>query len=192
MRRVVRVGSAVILCSALVTACSDTSTDRVAPAGGTASPGATAATDRPSPGASGGPAVGAVPDSDLPELEGYTYARAGDVPDTVPGLDPEFVAGYVGRAVLRDGDRAGVVQLVRLRRTAEASDFADAFVRRYAQTGDFESERLAGRRVRTTSLLRGRPGGLVTWLDGRDLVLVYAGGGVAAARRVARSYLGAS
>jgi hypothetical protein len=43
--------------------------------------------------------------------------------------------------------------------------------------------------VRTTSRLRGRPGGLVTWRSGRDLVMVYSSAGLTAAKRLARAYL---
>jgi len=196
MTRVVRVATAVLLGTLVATACSDPPADTVSPAGATGA--APAATDAPVPGPippgtspPGVPAVVTLPESDLPELDGYAYARAAGIPDAVPGMDAGFVSGYIGRAVMRGPERAGVVQLVRLRRTRAATDFAEAFVQQYAQTSDFDGERLAGRRVRTTSLLRGRPGGLVTWVDGRDLVLVYAEGGLSAARRVARSYLDA-
>ena len=192
MTRVVPVTPAVLLGTLVLAACSDPPADTVARAGVTGS----AATAAPVPGTNpagtpspGVPAVVTLPETDLPELDGYAYARAAGVPDAVPGLDAGFVSGYIGRAVLRGTERAGVVQLVRLRRTRAATDFAEAFVQQYAQTSDFDGERLAGRRVRTTSLLRGRPGGLVTWVDGRDVVLVYAEGGLSAARRVARSYL---
>jgi len=192
MTRVVPVTTAVLLGTIVLAACSDPQADTVARAGVTGSaataapvPGTTPA-GTPSPGV---PAVVTLSETDLPELDGYAYARAAGVPDAVPGLDAGFVSGYIGRAVLRGTERAGVVQLVRLRRTRAATDFAEAFVQQYAQTSDFDGERLAGRRVRTTSLLRGRPGGLVTWVDGRDVVLVYAEGGLSAARRVARSYL---
>jgi len=192
MTRVVPVTTAVLLGTLVLAACSDPPADTVARAGVTGS----AATAAPVPGTNpagtpspGVPAVVTLPETDLPELDGYAYARAAGVPDAVPGLDAGFVSGYIGRAVLRGTERAGVVQLVRLRRTRAATDFAEAFVQQYAQTSDFDGERLAGRRVRTTSLLRGRPGGLVTWVDGRDVVLVYAEGGLSAARRVARSYL---
>jgi hypothetical protein len=184
MRRVVLATAAVLLCSPAVTACSDPPTDQVATAG--ASPSGAA---RPTGPASDAPTVTALSESDLADLEDYTYAQAPGVPETVNGLDADFVTGYIGRAVLRDGERAGVVQLVRLRRTAAADEFAEAFVQQYAQTGDVDRERLLGQRVLTTSLLRGRPGGLVAWVDGRVLVLVSAEGGVAAARRVARAYL---
>jgi len=196
MTRVVRVATAVLLGTLVATACSDPETDTVAPAGATGA--APAATRVPVPGTTppgtsppGVPAVVTLPEADLPELDGYAYARAAGIPDAVPGMDPAFVSGYIGRAVMRGPERAGVVQLLRLRRTRAATDFAEAFVQQYAQTSDFDGERFAGRRVRTTSLLRGRPGGLVTWVDGRDLVLVYAEGGLSAARRVARSYLDA-
>jgi hypothetical protein len=194
MRRVVRATAAALLGTLVVTACSDPPADTVTPAGatgpapaaaGTTAPGAAPAGTSPP----GVPAVVTLPESDLPELDGYAYARAAGVPDAVPGLDADVVSGYIGRAVMRGRDRAGVVQLVRLRRTRAATDFAEAFIQQYAQTSDFDGERLAGRRVRTTSLLRGRPGGLVTWVDGRDVVLVYADGGLSAARRVARTYL---
>ena len=192
MTRVVPVTTAVLLGTIVLAACSDPQADTVARAGVTGS----AATAAPVPGTNpagtpspGVPAVVTLPEADLPELDGYAYARAAGIPDAVPGMDPAFVSGYIGRAVLRGTERAGVVQLVRLRRTRAATDFAEAFVQQYAQTSDFDGERLAGRRVRTTSLLRGRPGGLVTWVDGRDVVLVYADGGRSAARRVARTYL---
>ena len=192
MTRVVPVTTAVLLGTIVLAACSDPQADTVARAGVTGS----AATAAPVPGTNpagtpspGVPAVVTLSETDLPELDGYAYARAAGVPDAVPGLDAGFVSGYIGRAVLRGTERAGVVQLVRLRRTRAATDFAEAFVQQYAQTSDFDGARLAGRRVRTTSLLRGRPGGLVTWVDGRDVVLVYAEGGLSAARRVARSYL---
>jgi hypothetical protein len=194
MRRVVSATAAVLLGTLVLTACSDPPTaDTVTPAGATGAVPATGTT-APGPAPSGTPSPGVpavvpLPEADLPELDGYAYARAAGIPDAVPGLDAGFVSGYVGRAVMRGRDRAGVVQLVRLRRTKAATDFAEAFVQQYAQTSDFDGERLAGRRVRTTSLLRGRPGGLVTWVDGRDLVLVYAEGGLSAARPLARTYL---
>ena len=195
MRRVVGAAATVLLGTLVVTACSDPpAADTVTPAGATGSVPAVTGTTAPGPAPAGTPSPGVpavvpLPESDLPELDGYAYARAAGIPDAVPGLDAGFVSGYVGRAVMRGRDRAGVVQLVRLRRTKAATDFAEAFVQQYAQTSDFDGERLAGRRVRTTSLLRGRPGGLVTWVDGRDLVLVYAEGGLSAARPLARTYL---
>jgi hypothetical protein len=194
MTRAVRLVATVLLGTLVVTACSDPPAERVTPAGGVAPTSAASGARTPgaTPGgtpATGVPAVVVLPESDLPELDGYTYASAPGVPVAVAGLDAGFVSGYIGRAVLRGRDRAGIVQLVRLRRTTAATDFAEAFIQQYAQTSDFDGERLAGQRVRTTSLLRGRPGGLVTWVDGRDLVLVYAEGGVSAARRLARAYL---
>jgi hypothetical protein len=182
----------ILLASAGLVACSDPAQDTVSPAA--ASRPATSVGGTPRPSVTGAPsssaAVPALPESALPALAGYTYARGAGVPETIRGLDRDFVSGYIGRAVRRGGTDAGVVQVVRLRRvTPSTSGFVDGFVQQYAQTTSFRSERLAGQRVRTTSRFRGRPGGLVTWFRGRDLVLVYNAAGVTAARRVARAYL---
>lgn len=172
-------------------ACSDPPSDTVTPASQSrpAPPGAAETIGSPTATSD----VPALPESELPELAGYRYVRAPGVPEVVPDLDRDFVSGYVGRAVLRDGGAAGVVQLVRLRKVTETTDaFVDGFVEQYAQTTAFRDERLAGERVRTAARLRGRPGGLVTWRSGRDLVLVYSTAGTAAAKRVAKEYLAAA
>ena len=188
--------AAVVLAAATgpagLVACSDPPSDTVTPAsqsrpaaigsGSVATIGRPAATSE----------VPALPAAELPELSGYTYVRAAGVPEVVPELDRDFVSGYVGRAVREDGEGAPdcVVQLVRLRRVTSTTDaFVDGFVEQYAQTTAFRAERLAGERVRTTSRLRGRPGGLVTWRSGRDLVMVYSSAGLTAAKRLARAYL---
>jgi hypothetical protein len=173
-----------------VAACSDSPTDTVAPASQgrpvTTTPEAVTSTGAPTAVAE----VPALPESSLPALDGYSYARAAGVPETIPGLARAYVSGYVGRAVRQGSRDAGVVQVVRVRRvTSSTPAFVDAFLQQYAQTASFSGERLAGQRVRTTSHLRGRPGGLVTWLAGRDLVLVYNATGLAEAREVARAYL---
>ena len=194
MRGARRVATVVLVATAVVCgglmACSDPSSDTVTPASRSrpdaAAPGSAEAVD----GASATSGVPALPASELPELDGYTYVRAPGVPEVVPDLDRRFVSGYVGRAVRRSAAEAGVVQLVRLRRVTSTTDaFVDGFLEQYAQTTAFSDERLAGERVRTASHLRGRPGGLVTWRSGRDLVLVYSPAGPAAAKRLARAYL---
>ena len=181
--------------SAGLLACSDPPSDSVTPAS-QSRPGATAADGST---AIGGPTatseVPALPAGELPELSGYDYVRMAGVPDVVPDLDRDFVSGYVGRAVREDGEGAAdcVVQLVRLRKVTSTTDaFVDGFVEQYAQTTAFREERLAGERVRTTPRLRGRPGGLVAWRSGRDLVLVYSSAGLPAAKRLARAYLEAA
>ena len=189
-------GATVALAAAVaavgLVACNDPPADTVSPAAQsrpvpTAVAG-TAATGAPSPSSE----VPALPASELPALPGYAYAVVPGVPETVPELDGDYVSGYVGRAVRRGDADAGVVQLVRLRRVTPTTDaFVDGFVEQYAQTTAFRAERLAGERVRTSSRLRGRPGGLVTWRSGRDLVLVYSASGLADAKRVARAYLAA-
>jgi hypothetical protein len=179
-RAVVLLGS--LACAAALTACSDDPpATNVAPAGNarTASPGPS---ETPVP---------ALPDSVLAEPDGYHYAPAADVPATVTGLDPRFVAGYLGRALVRDGKPVGVVQVVRLRRDVDAEPFVESFVQQYAQTGEPGTERIDGEDVLTASRLRGRAGGLVSWRDGRDLVLVASPESISAARRLARAILGA-
>ena len=178
--------------SAGLVACSDAPANTVSPAAESravpAAAGSSAATGAPSPSSE----VPALPASELPALPGYSYAQAPGVPETVPDLDGDYVAGYVGRVVRRGAVDAGVVQLVRLRRVTSTTDaFVDGFVEQYAQTTAFREQRLAGERVRTASRLRGRPGGLVTWRSGRDLVLVYSATGPAEAERLARAYLAA-
>jgi hypothetical protein len=190
----------VVLVAALgpggLVACSDTPSDTVTPASRNRPDVTATGPAEAVGGASATSDVPALPASELPELPGYTYVRAAGVPEVVPELDRTFVSGYVGRAIRRDGAggaAAGVVQLVRLRKVSSTTDaFVDGFVEQYAQTTDFRDERLAGERVRTASRLRGRPGGLVTWRYGRDLVLVYSAAGTAAAKRVARACLEAA
>jgi hypothetical protein len=188
MRGVVRLTAVVVLGSLAVTpvaltACSDPPAENVTAA---ASGRAGAA-----PGPSATP-VPPLPDSVLPVPDGYEYAPAADVPAAVAGLDPRFVSGYAGRALVRDGSRVGIVQVVRLRRSAAADEFVESFVQQYAQTGDPGTDRIAGQEVLTASRLRGREGGLVGWRDGRDLVLVASPDGVSAARRLARAVIDAA
>jgi hypothetical protein len=194
MRGPLRVAVAAVLVAG-VAACSDPPTDTVSPASrsrsvtGGATPAPAIATDTPTDVAE----VPALPESELPRLDGYRYARVADVPGSIPGLAGDYVSGYVGRAVRRGSQDAGVVQVVRVRRvTSTTPAFVEGFLQQYAQTSSFRAEKLAGERVRTTSRLRGRPGGLVTWLAGRDLVLVYNAAGLAGAREVARAYLRAA
>jgi hypothetical protein len=187
------VATALLLAAVGLVACSDSPSDTVTPASqsrpAAAAPGSPETIGKPTATSD----VPALPESQLSRPAGYAYARAPGVPEIVPDLDRDFVSGYVGRAVRQDGKDAGVVQLVRLRKVTETTDaFVDGFVEQYAQTTAFREERLAGQRVRTTSRLRGRPGGLVTWRSGRDLVLVYSTAGPAAAKRVARAYLEAA
>jgi hypothetical protein len=191
--------AAVLLAAAVgpagLVACSDPPSDTVTPASQSRSAvigtGSAATIGKPTATSD----VPALPAGELPELSGYSYERATGVPEVVPELDRDFVSGYVGRAVREDGEGTAdcVVQLVRLRRVTSTTDaFVDGFVEQYAQTTAFRDERLAGERVRTTPRLRGRPGGLVTWRSGRDLVLVYSSAGLPAAKRLARAYLAAA
>jgi hypothetical protein len=143
-----------------------------------------------------GPPWVSLPESALATLPGLTYAK-GTISDeealaTVRASTarPETVYGYLGRAVTSGGQQIGGVQVTRLRKAVPSADrdkAAAATLQEFAQKTPTKST-IAGQDVQQADKARGTEVGTVLWVDGKDIVIVYAQG-VGEARKLAKLYI---
>jgi hypothetical protein len=162
----------------------------------TGSPSVSATASASSSATPSGPAWVTLPESALPALPGLVYAK-GTVTDEEAlaavrssTARPETVYGYLGRAITSQDQQIGGVQITRLREavpSAERTKLAAATLKDFAQQTPSTST-IAGQEVQQADKARGTEVGTVLWVDGKDIVIVYAQG-LSEARKLAKVFI---